>query len=82
LLAKRFSQDAVHVALTNHSQFAAERPTASGAIKMHDLGEDRLRLCYSEFRKHCIERHDLQVWDSTPQLYLDLENWLLTLIKS
>jgi hypothetical protein len=49
---------------------------------MHDLGEDRLRLCYSEFRKHCIERHDLQVWDSTPQLYLDLENWLLTLIKS
>jgi hypothetical protein len=33
--------------------------------KMCDLGEEQLRLCYSEFRKHCIQRHDLQEWDTT-----------------
>ncbi len=27
---------------------------------MHDMGEDQLRLCYAEFRKHCVERHDLR----------------------
>ena len=48
---------------------------------MHDLGQDQLRLCYSEFRKHCIQRHDLQEWDTTSQVHWDLENWLLTLIR-
>ena len=50
---------------------------------MHDLlGEDQLRLCYSEFRKHRIQRHDRQGWDARPHIHLDLENWLLTLIKT
>jgi hypothetical protein len=49
--------------------------------KMQNLGEDRLRLCYFEFRKHCIQRHDLKEWDTTPDGHLDLENWMLTLIK-
>jgi hypothetical protein len=49
---------------------------------MHDMGEDQLRLCYSEFRKHYIQRHDLQEWDTTPHVHLDLENWLLTLNKN
>ena len=49
---------------------------------MHDLGQDQLRLCYSEFRKHRIQRHDLQEWDTTSQVHWDLENWLLTLIKT
>ena len=50
---------------------------------MHDLlGEDQLRLCYSEFRKHRIQRHDRQEWDARPHIHLDLENWLLTLIKT
>jgi len=48
---------------------------------MHHMGEGQLRLCYSEFRKHCIQRHDLQEWDATSQMHLDLENWLLTLFK-
>ncbi len=30
---------------------------------------------------HCMQRHDLQEWDTTPHVHLDLENWLLTLIK-
>jgi hypothetical protein len=50
--------------------------------KMHGLGEDQLRLSYSEFGKHCIERHDLQEWDTTSQMHLELENWMLTLIKT
>jgi hypothetical protein len=27
--------------------------------KIQDLGQDQLQLCYAEFRKHCIQRHDL-----------------------
>jgi hypothetical protein len=30
----------------------------------------------------CIQRHDLQEWDTTPHVHLDLERWLLTLIKT
>jgi hypothetical protein len=56
-------------------------PDCDWGKKMCDLGEEQLRLCYSEFHKHCIHRHDLQDWDTTPDVYLDLENWLLTLIK-
>ena len=37
--------------------------------------------CYSEFRKHCIQRHDLQEWDTAWYMNLDLEKWMLTLIK-
>jgi hypothetical protein len=29
-----------------------------------------------------MQRHDLQEWDTTPHVHLDLENWLLTLVKS
>ena len=57
-------------------------PDCDWGKKMCDLGEEQLRLCYSEFRKHCVHRHDLQEWDATPQAHLDLENWSLTLIKT
>ena len=56
-------------------------PDCEWGHKMHDMGEDQLRLCYSEFRKHCMQRHDLREWDTTPHVHLDLENWMLTLIK-
>jgi hypothetical protein len=49
---------------------------------MYDMGEDQLGLCYAEFRKHCIQRHDLQEWDMASHMHFDLENWLLTLIKT
>ena len=49
---------------------------------MCDMREEQLQLCYSEFRKHCIQRHDLKEWDMSSHLHLDLENWLLTLIKT
>lgn len=45
------------------------------------MTEKELKLCYSEFRKHCIQRHDLQEWQLA-QAYLDVDNWLLTLIKT
>jgi hypothetical protein len=50
--------------------------------KMRDLGQDQLQLCYFEFRKHCIQRHDLQEWDMTSLMHFDLEPWMLTLIKT
>ncbi len=39
-------------------------PDCEWGYKMHDMGEDQLRLCYSEFRKHCMQRHGLQEWDT------------------
>jgi hypothetical protein len=30
------------------------------------ISDEQLKLCYSEFWKHCIQRHDLQEWDTTP----------------
>jgi len=47
---------------------------------VQDLGEEQLNLCYAEFRKHCIQRHDLQGWDVTSYMHLDLEHWILTFI--
>jgi hypothetical protein len=49
---------------------------------MHDMGEDQLRLCYAEFRKHCIQRHDVPEWDTTSLMHLDLERRMLTLLKT
>ena len=49
--------------------------------KMPALSEEQLELCYSEFRKHCIRRHGLEEWDTTSYMHLDLENWMLTLIR-
>ena len=56
-------------------------PDCEWGHKMHDMGEDQLHLCYSEFQKHRIQRHDLQEWDMNSLVHLDLEHWLLTLIK-
>jgi hypothetical protein len=57
-------------------------PGCDWGHKMQALGQEQLQLCYAEFRKHCIQTHDIPEWDTTPQVYLDLENWLLTLIKT
>ena len=56
-------------------------PDCEWGHKMHDLDQDQLQLCYAEFRTHCVQRHDLPEWDQTSHVHLDLENWLLTLIK-
>jgi hypothetical protein len=46
------------------------------------VDNEQLQLCCSEFRKHCIQRHDLQEWEiPTSHMHFDLEHWLLTLIK-
>jgi len=55
-----------------------ETPDCDWGHKMHGVGEDQLRFCYSKFREHCIQRHDLEEWDSP--VHLDLK-WMLTLIK-
>jgi hypothetical protein len=50
--------------------------------RVSDLGKEQLDLCYPEFQKHCMRRHGLQEWDTTASMKLDLEHWMLTLIKS
>lgn len=57
-----------------------DTPDCDWGHHVSDTSEHELKLCYSEFRKHCIRRHGLQEWESA-QAYLDVEHWLLTLIK-
>jgi hypothetical protein len=61
--------------------FVAERLTAIGGHKMHEMGEDQLRLCY-EVSQASIQRHNLQEWETTSHMHWDLEHWMLTLIKT
>jgi hypothetical protein len=35
-------------------------PDCDWGHRVQDLSEEQLNLCYSEFRKHCIERRELQ----------------------
>jgi len=57
-------------------------PDCDWGHRVSDLGQEQLELCYSEFRKHRMQRHELQEWDTTSLMNLDLEHWTLTLIKS
>ena len=57
-------------------------PDSDWGHRVPDLGEEELELCSSEFRKHCIQRHGIQEWDTTLYMHLDLEHWMLTLIKA
>jgi hypothetical protein len=36
-------------------------PDCDWGHRVSDLGQEQLKLCYSEFRKHCMQTHDLQV---------------------
>lgn len=56
-------------------------PYCEWGHSMPDLSNEQVDLCYSEFQKHCIERHGLREWVST-LMFLDLEKWTLTAIKS
>jgi hypothetical protein len=57
-------------------------PGCDWGHKVAELSDVQLELCYSEFRKHCIRRHDLQEWDTTSARAFGLETWVLTLIKT
>jgi hypothetical protein len=48
---------------------------------MSDLSEEQPNLCYTEFRKHCIQMHGLEERDADAHMRLDLVHWTLTLIK-
>jgi len=47
-----------------------------------DTSETRMNKCYAEFRQHCIERHGLGEADEEAEMFLDLMEGTLTLIKS
>jgi hypothetical protein len=55
--------------------------TAEASKSMPDLSELAIESCYSAFRKHCMEIHGLNRDDTDAHMFLDLENWLLTLLK-
>jgi hypothetical protein len=48
---------------------------------MPDLSELAFEGCYSAFWKHCTEVHGLNRDEIDAHMFLDLENWLLTLLK-
>ena len=57
-------------------------PDCDWGHQVSDLSEEQLELCYSEFRKYCIQRHDLHEWElATSIMNSDLRRWTLTLIK-
>lgn len=56
-------------------------PDCDWGKMMPDLSAEQVALCYSEFRKHCIQRHGLHEWDTDAQMHLNLEQWTLTLLK-
>jgi hypothetical protein len=57
-------------------------PDCDWGHEMHGLSEDQFNLCYSEFKKHCLQRHGVEEWDSEAHVHLDLEKCMLTLIKT
>ena len=57
-------------------------PDCDWGRRMKDLSEQELKLCYAEFRKHCVEVHGLQEGDlGDSRMFLDLGQWTLTLLK-
>jgi len=56
-------------------------PDCDWGHKVQELSEERLDLCYSEFRTHCSQIHGLQARDTDAQVHLDLVNWNLTLMN-
>jgi hypothetical protein len=57
-------------------------PDCDWGFPMPDLSKASFDSCYSDFLRHCAERHGLttaNVADHT--MFLDLVNWVLTLMK-
>ena len=55
-------------------------PDCDWGFRLPNLSEDRLKKCYAEFREHCVERQ-LRETDINARMFLDLEEWTLTLFK-
>ena len=47
-------------------------PGCDWGYRVQDLGEEQLDLCYSEFRKHCIQLHGFEEWNTDAHMRLDL----------
>ena len=57
-------------------------PDCGWGFLMPDLGEMAVEACYSSFREHCAEVHGLREDDlADSRMFLDLNNWTLTLLK-
>ena len=59
------------------------RVAAEAVLLLHVLWCVWLLLGWTVTRgKHRMQRRDLQEWDTTPHVHLDLEHWMLTLTKT
>jgi hypothetical protein len=57
-------------------------PDCDWGFTMPDLSEVALDLCYAAFLRHCAEMRGLNLDDPECRwMYLDLEDWTLTLRK-
>lgn len=56
-------------------------PDCDWGFRLPNLSEYRLKKCYAKFREHCVETHDLRETDINARMFLDLEEWTLTLFK-
>ena len=45
------------------------------------MAEWRIETCYAKFREYCVERHDLRENDTDAQMFFDLKEGTLTLLK-
>lgn len=56
-------------------------PDSDWGFRLPDLSAERIERCYSEFRRHCIEKHQLEDTDTDSQVFLDFDEGTLTLLK-
>jgi len=57
-------------------------PDCDWGFALPDTSEARMNECYAEFRMHCIERHGLDQDDREAEMFLDLMEGTLTLVKN
>jgi len=57
-------------------------PDCDWGFPLPDIEEWRMNACYADFRQHCIERHGLDEADEEAEMFLDLIEGTLTLVKN
>jgi len=56
-------------------------PDCDWGCALPDLSESQFKKCYSEFRRHCIEKHGLDRDDTEASVHLDVVEYTMTLLK-
>jgi len=56
-------------------------PDCDWGFRLPDMAPWRMERCYAEFREHCVETHALRETDINAQMYFNLIEGTLTLLK-